>query len=340
MLVGELSENIAKRQESRQVIKFKNIEVANDAATISFKPEGELVQSRQALLDEQALAVLARYLKIPVPYAKECPPDERARMFRFWLSRKPDVQVAVETVNDGLVGLYNPDVRLLPVKEVGHMVERIFDPEDEIRYYTRSEERFHLDVTTHKSFVDVPNPDGVIGRPEVGDITNGGLRFLFTPNKIKAPSVSDFYWRLVCLNGMTTPVEANRISIKGLTVPEILASMEEAADRLLSTMDERLALYKKTATMKVPGHPVSFAEQLGHEAKLSQGIMHRVLENVRQLPEDASVYDVNQSFTAVAREAQYATRNRLQTLGGNLATRAPEMIERCSQCETLLRIGG
>lgn len=334
MLVGELTENIAKRQESRFITTMGQIAVATDCSTMTVVPEDNVPQ--RYLMDEQATSVLSKYLKIPYSYVKECPPDERARTLSFWMNRKPDVQVMFESVSGGIVAAFQPGLNLIPVKDVGAMVERLFKPEDQINQYLRSEDTFHLDISSDRYAVDIPNPNRVFGRPEVGDITRAGIRFQMVPNKVKAPSVGRYFHRLWCTNGCCTPINQGKVSITGLTVPEIIASMEEAAERLLSSMDDALDTYAKTAEMEVPGHPVSFAEQVGHDANLPRGVMHRVLEHVRQLPANASVYDVNQAFTAVGNETSYATRNRLQTLGGSLALNAPRMIERCTQCERLL----
>ena len=337
MKVGELTENLAKRQESRRMIRLGDITVADDCSTVS-TPADDKVPAGMYMLDDQTLAVFARYLKVPLAYLKECPPDFRADTLKFWRDQKGQADVMVETVADSITGLYSPGLMMLPVSRIGAMVERVFKPEDEIRHLVREEKKFHLDVTSNDYQVDVPNPNRIPGRPEVGDITCGGVRFLAHPDRVKAPSVSRFLHRLVCTNGMTTSESEGRIVIKGLTVPEVIASMEEAAELLLSDMDVALDRYQKTADIPVPGHPLSFAEQLGHEFSVPQRVLHTVLDRVRQLPEEGTtVYDVNQAFTSVANEVRsYDTRSRLQTIGGSLAIDAARMIERCTQCERLL----
>lgn len=46
---------------------------------------------------------------------------------------------------------------------------------------------------------------------------------------------------------MTTPVSDGKINIKGLSVAEVIASMEEAAQRLLGELDDDLIKYRHTA---------------------------------------------------------------------------------------------
>ena len=338
MKVAELSEQLAKRNESRFIAKLGDFRIEDDASMLTIKG-GEDTPDRRVLLDEKALLVLAKFTKVlTARYLNECPPDFRAQTLRYWLGQKPQSQVLMESVDHDLVGMYDSGIRMIPVARIAQMVENVFSPEDEVRMLLRDEDKFHLDVTSEQFKVDVPNPHRIPGRPEVGDITCGGIRFLATPNKVKAPTVSRFFHRLICTNGMTTPVSDGKINIKGLSVSEIIASMEEAAQQLLSDMDEHLNTYRDTAQLAVPGHPVSFAEQLGHEMNIPQRQLHVVLDRVRQLPqEQATVYDVNQAFTSVANEVRnYSDRTRLQTLGGELAFNAPRMIERCGTCEHLL----
>ena len=331
MKVAELAESLAKRHETRKVVRLGDLAIADDCSTIT-------ISGGQFAIDDQALGVLARYLKLPVQYLKDCPPDFRAETLKFWRDQKAQADVILESVDNGIVSMFSPGLMMIPVARIGKLVEAVFKPEDEIRHLTREEKRFHLDVTTKDYRVEVLNPMQIPGRPEVGDITEGGIRFLAYPDRVKAPSVARYLHRLVCTNGMTTAETDSRIVITGLTMPEVLQSMEEAAEKLLSTMDDNLDRYIRTAELPVPGHPLSFAEQLGHEWNVPQRVLHTVLDRVRQLPEEGTtVYDINQTFTAVANEVHsYDTRTRLQTLGGALATDAPRMIERCATCERLL----
>lgn len=336
MKVAELAENLAKRQERRRMIRLGDLVIADDCSTVTV-PEVSGFPAAQFLLDEKTLSVLAHYLKVPYKYLDACPPPFRAQTLKFWRDTKAQADVVVESVEDGIAAMYGPGLMMLPVNRIASMVEDIFSPEDEIRMLLRDENKFHLDVTSTDYQVEVPNPNRIPGRPEVGDITCGGIRFLATPNKVKAPSVGRLFHRLVCSNGMVTGEVEGRIVIKGMSVPEVLESMEEAARRLLGDMEEHLVKYRQTADMPTPGHPLSFAEQLGHEFNVPQRQLHAVMDRVRQLPEGASVYDVNQAFTSVANEVRnYNDRARLQTLGGSLAIDAPRMIERCVTCTRLL----
>jgi len=328
--VHELEDRLAQRDEQRIVVKLGDIEVAPDASSIS-------VGEDQFLLDEQATAILAKYLKIPVPYLKNCPPDFRATTLEFWRDRHAEADTMLEVLGDDLVSVHSPDLLMLPLGDVGQVVTRVFAPDADVRTFLRDESRLHVDVTAEQFAVDVPNPDRVPGRPEVGDITHGGVRLLAYPTQVKPPVVSTYLCRLACTNGMTTDLKAGQIKLKGHTIGEVLREMEIAANEVLGTLDDQLERYTQTATMAVPGTPLAFAYQLGREANLGSRVMDAVMERVNQLPRDASVYDVNQAFTEVAnRGVNYATQLRLQQLGGRLAMDAERTVERCNSCEQLL----
>jgi hypothetical protein len=195
-----------------------------------------------------------------------------------------------------------------------------------------------FDVISQAHQVEVPNPLKLPFRPEVGDITHGGVRFYTYPYALKSPVAIPYFERLVCTNGMCTEEKLGRISIKGNTVPEIIDELEAKARYLMGVVDAGLGAYAETAAKRVPGSIQAFAYQLGKEYGLSKSVMDEVMSLINQLPEDqVSVYDVNQAFTAVAnRDVTGPTRAKLQTLGGALALQADKMIQRCGTCERLL----
>jgi hypothetical protein len=194
-----------------------------------------------------------------------------------------------------------------------------------------------FDVVTKDHTVEVPNPDGVAFRPQVGDITHGGVRVLHYPHQVKAPSESAYFERLVCTNGMCTDQSLGKINIKGSTVPEIIEEMERKARYLLGALDDGLAAYAATARKRVPGNISSFVHQLAKEYGFTRAVLDEVMGIINQLGEHATVYDVNQAFTAVANRVESTpVKHKLQALGGALALEADKMIQRCTSCERLL----
>ena len=83
--------------------------------------------------------------------------------------------------------------------------------------------------------------------------------------------------------------------------------------------------------------PVRFAYQLGREYGLTQRLMDRIIERVNVLPEDATLYDIQQVFTELANgSVNYKTMIKLQGLSGELAFNTEQVTLRCGTCERLL----
>ena len=330
MKVSELIESLGSKQEERTSTTLGNIEISDDAGTLS-------IDGRQFFLDELAENSLANYLKINRTYLAQCPPDLKATNFRYWLNYRENASVTVESVENSITGFYRPDAMLIPVASVAEIVGRVFSVDDEIKDLRRDNERFHVDVTSHTHYVDVPNPDRIPGRPEIGDITSGGVRILAFPNAPVAPSVTAYLHRLVCRNGMTEAQQEGTIRLKGKTVPEVLVEMEQAAREVLGGLDEKLTSYAQMAQRAIPGNASSFMYQIAREHNIGPRVLNRLMERANLLPDNASLYDVQQIFTEVANSGvKYRTMVALQNLGGELAFHTDRVLHRCGQCERLL----
>ncbi len=328
--VSELVNKVAQRDESRVRTRLGQIEFTPDASQMR-------VGGHDLPLDEQALASVAKYLKIPPAYIKACPPDYRAETLTFWRDQHSEADTVVEILGSELISIHSPDLLMLPLVGVAEMLERVFLPDDEVITLIRDDKTFQVDITADRYSIEVPNPDRIPGRPEVGDITAGGVRLLAYPNQVKPPVVSTYLHRLVCTNGMTTDLNRGQIKLKGRTIDEVLTEMEVAANEILGGLDDKLAEYARTAEIPVPGSPLAFAMAIARENNLPVRVRDAVMDSINQLPPNASVYDVNQSFTSVAnRGVNHRTALALQELGGSLAFEADRIIQRCGTCEQLL----
>lgn len=331
MRVSELLDRLDSPQEQTITTILGDIEISDDASTLS-------IYDQEFSMDQMAENALANYLDISRSYLQKCPAELKATNFRYWLDYKDNAQAVLEVANGALVGVHRPDALLIPTSSVYQIVSRVFDGEDEIRDLRRDDRRLHLDVTTHGHTITVPNPDGLTIRPEVGDVTAGGVRILSSPNEAKAPSVSTFLYRLVCRNGMTTPEHQGTIRLKGHTVPDVLAEMETAAQQVLSGLDDKLRSYAEMAQRPIPGsNATAFVYQIAREANLGQRVVDRLVERANILPAEATLYDVQQLFTEVANSGvSYSTMTKLQTVGGELAFETERVLHRCSTCERIL----
>lgn len=328
--VGALEEHLAKRDERSNTAKLSEFTVSADATTLTLQDTP--LSSVQWTLDETASKALTRYLKVPHAYYDRLSPDFRAEVLKYEFSRHANAETVVETLNDDLIAVHQPDQVMLPMHKVASVVTKVFDEGDTIRRIITNDQRFHLDVTTASHMLELP-----LEGAQVGDITEAGVRFLAYPFRSTSPSASAYAERLVCMNGQTTPETLGRINLKGLTVDEVINELEEAANTVLGTLDDHLANLSATRNLYAPGSPQAFAAQLVREANLPRKVLDAILDIINQLSEPVSVWDVNQAFTTVANQAlTYAAMVKLQNVGGALAFDAEKTIERCHSCERRL----
>jgi hypothetical protein len=329
MLVSELTENLASRRETIVTVPMTDISVDAMASSVT-------VADTAYPLDEVAEKALAKSLGIPAAYLKSCPSTFKSSTLRFWLDENAEAEVSVFTHDNRVTAVSSPDLVTITPQAVGQVITRLFAPDDTVNLY-RGSDTYQFDVVSQSHQVEVPNPDKIRFRPEVGDITHGGIRILMHPYAAKPPSAMSYFERYVCTNGMCTEEKLGRVTLQGNTAFEIIAELEAKAQQLLGGLDEGLEAYAATARKPVPGTLQAFAHQLAREYGLSRALLDEVMIIINQLGENATVYDVNQAFTTVAHRVEStATKHKLQNLGGALALESDKMIRRCTSCERLI----
>lgn len=329
MLVSELSTRLAERREIATEVGVATLAVDSVASRLS-------VGEQEYALDEGVEKSLAGFLGIPAGYVKKLAPTFKAQTIKYWLDEYSDADVRIFTRGEQITAIGSADIVSIPTDAVGEVITNVFAPGDRVDFY-RGTDYAQFDVVTQAHQVEVLNPDDVLFRPQVGDITYGGERFVLHPYTAKPPSAMAYFERLVCTNGMCTEEKLGRINIQGNTVPEIIAELEAKARQLLGNLDDGLAAYAATARKPVPGTLAAFAAQLAREYGFTRGVLDEVLAIINQLGPNATVYDVLQAFTSVANRVESTpVKHKLQTLGGSLALEADKVLRRCTSCERLL----
>lgn len=331
MLVSDLKSVLEGKSERSLESRLGDIQVSEDASRIILTGSGD-----EFLFDESVEHAFGGYLGINKSYLAKCPPDLKSYTVNYWLQHRPDTSAVVEAVGDTVINVHKPGLLILPLPRITDIITRTFEPDNEIINLIRDDRWFHIDIKTDHH-VEVRPDERIEGRREVGDITHGGVRILANPIEPKPPKVMTYLHRLWCTNGSTSTEREGTINIKGNTVEEVLAELEMTAQQVMGDLDKKLAEYAALADRQPPGSPTRFAYQLGREYNLTQRVMDRVMERVAMLPEDASLYDIQQVFTQLANgNVNYKTMNALQHLGGDLAFATDHIVHRCETCERLL----
>jgi hypothetical protein len=334
VLVADLKEHLSGVRERSIELTLGDIGVDQDARHIV------LASGEEFQLDEQAERSLAQYLGVSKAYLAKCPPDLKAHNLNYWLSRRENAAAVIEAVGEHWVTIHKPGLLILPLARVADVITETMNPDYEVVSLIRNDTKFHIDIITpHHVEIEPDNriEDRTQGTRTVGDITHGGVRIISNPTEVEAPQVLTYLHRLWCTNGSTSPESEGIIRLKGNTIDDVFVELEGACRRVMGDLNSKLDDYAALSRTFPPGSPVRFAYQLGREYGLTQKLMDRIIERVNVLPEDATLYDIQQVFTELANGAvNYKTMIKLQHLSGDLAFNTEAVTHRCGTCERLL----
>lgn len=360
MLVGQIEE-LLKRDERHLHAFLQDVRVAESGATFHVTDDEGTEHAFD--FDEVCERSIASFLDVNPTYIEKCPPAVKAYNLNYWLDHHGDARGEFLVGPGGIETVYDPDDTILTPPMIAKMMSNVFDEDNVIVRLDSEPNLFHADVMTHNRIEvpgngvgDRPGPDGYLHRPNEGqivdgeeirpirvdDVTHGGIRFITHPTKPKVPVVERYMHRLICQNGLTIQNVDRRIVLKGHTVTDVLAEMEQAAEELLSTMDEALEKYAESSRIRVPGNPLGYMRQVGVEAGLSNRIILRALDDAAALglgdADFVSQYDVLNVFTRLGTHGnvRYSTMRKLQAFGGDIVTHAEEWSQRCQSCERVL----
>lgn len=335
MFVADLKDHLSQVRERSIPLTLGELTVDPEGRAIRL-PSGEKFG-----LDEQAERSLSAYLGVSKTYLAKCPDDLKAHNLNYWLQRRANAAAVIEATDEHWITIHKPNLIILPLARVAEVITTTMPGHYEIVQLIRNDTRFHCDIVTDHR-VEVAPDDRIEDRRQgdrtVGDITHGGVRILANPTEVEAPQVLTYLHRLWCTNGSTSPESEGTIRLKGNTLDDIFIEMEAACRRVMGDLDTKLADYAALAQQYPPGGPTRFAWQLGREHGLGQRLMDRIIERVNILPDDASLYDVQQVFTEMANSGtvNYKTMTKLQHLGGSLAFDTEAAVHRCGTCTRLL----
>jgi hypothetical protein len=159
------------------------------------------------------------------------------------------------------------------------------------------------------------------------------LRLIAHPDVEKPPVVETYMHRLVCTNGLTIADPAAKISLRSKTPDNIFEELQTIMQAELDTMVQKLEDYANTANHFISGDRSLLIYNLAAERNLPRKLVSRAMDLGAELPAEASVYDILQIFTELAKEAKPNNAYKLQSLGGELASAHSEILHRCTTCE-------
>lgn len=298
--------------------------------------------------------MVAGFIQAPAyKYLLRQPLDWQRRVVRHHTTQFADTDSVWYIEGNSIGGIYHPDDKIIPLVAVAEQVADVFDAND-LATVLYSPDQVEFNVLSQVRTVTVPGIPGVESRPmegtvehpvtkmKVGDLSAGGVRIIIQPGKPeRAPIVEEIWERCVCTNQMTRRVAGSQINLRGRTVPEILAEMNNVMRVVWEGLDGSAQAIRHSAQTPVPGAVSDFIRVVARERNINAATILRLQERAASLPANPTIYDVTQIITALANEEglPVLTRRNLQAIGGDLTVDTERMIHRCTQCERPLPPG-
>lgn len=330
MKVAELDQKI--QAEKVAIAQVEKIELGNDGLRVPGL-------SDVLVFDEWAQKKVGGFLGIPPKYIQKCPNDLRNENVNFWLRHGEAQEAYVHYRDDSLLGIYPNSESIVTHSDMARTFLERFDGQDDVREFHNTPEVLQIDVTRPELNVNVPIRDRLNQGidPQVGDITDGGIRLVtYAPNDNRRPFVQYYLHRLVCSNGMSIEEPTARFYGKGKTRVEIITSLGEVVEEMLAQVPSKLDDYASLDGHLFDGDVTMLISRLAAEHGLANRVTNALIENAATVPDSPSLYDIANVFTYTANHVLRGTKHRLQSLGGWITETPQNIIHRCTKCEQVL----
>ena len=325
-------EDLVGRIENERVAlaPVRDIEFSDDGLKVP-NVEGPLV------VDDWATKKLGGFLDVPWRYLSKCPSGFKEETVNFWLQSRSEQEAYVHYRGSDLLGIYPNTDSIVTHSDLARRFLERFDGQDDVREYHVTPEILQLDVTSPGLNVLVPTRDRQGIDPQVGDVTDGGIRLVaYAPNDSRRPYVQYYLHRLVCSNGMTMEEPTARFYGKGKTRGEIVDSLSTVVSDMLQLVPSKLENYASLDDHAFDGNITALIARLAKENGIANRVLDKLLEDAASLPDEPSLYDIANVFTYTANHVLRGTRMKLQSLGGWVVESPQSIIHRCTRCEQVL----
>jgi hypothetical protein len=245
-------------------------------------------------------------------------------------TRGPIKVVATPTV---VKEVYAANERRIERSSVVAVAERVI-PDGTIIDYEASPSKFYLDLVAPED-----HRAGHItarGEPQEGDYCSGGLRFEMHAHRV--PTVEEFFYRLVCTNGLQGRSRGAQASARG-SLDQFLVEFEHLAEVRFRSVEETIEAYYHSRTIKVPNIEQALARH-AQEHRLPASALQHLIELVPEWFHDEhgrpvqttdqftlANYITNQALNTS--KFPPAERRRMEAMGGAVAS---DHTHRCPAC--------
>lgn len=280
------------------------------------------------------LEQLATFTGIPTKFVERAMQKDKEyaqHIVSGWLRLNVD-NVAIGYVPDeGIAEVYNPGQQRMQPRQLLERVSNVMGADAQVIEMKNTPDLFRLDTVVGEG-ADY----GWGGDRAVNDLSAGGLRIEYNRERNLAPSVSALLFRWACTNGYERYEEAWKIDIRGATVDQILAEVEQKAQQVFGRVEAELAAFYDLRNQRIEGDVTQAVIRIADERGLPARTAHALATRVPEYTDDqgnATMFDIVNLFTNAANEPSVRrspTRSRtLELAGGALIG---EHVERCGHC--------
>lgn len=287
----QLREVVTLRDQSIQISKIKNITLSGanrEVVTIDDNPA------------PQSMKVVSKYLKAPSSFLTASDLPLAQHIVDHQLKKvKEDREIVFrdgKAVGDQPAG----SIRLSGAQ----IVDRMIAAAGTMRRGNFYDLGNYIDVSLCG--------DKITMKPKLNDITEGGLRCLYSEIMARPPTLEPYVERLVCLNGML--IKKRMQAFQFNTMDQFLAQFDTACANSIQYVDTAI----RAQLMKAADTKVERSEQALRTIFDNNNLNPRLLSPslaALAVEEDGSAFGVLQAITRAANTQSYSRRLTLQEVG-------------------------
>ena len=255
-----------------------------------------------------AQRLLANRLRIPFSYLNRCPIQLQADNLNYWIEqeRKNRETFFCRFSGDQLRGFFTERYRAIDHMEVlTKMLEYGFDPSGEV----------HLSLDSELMVLKVPEYDRLFSLSEKDKIVPG-ISISNSEVGILALSISAYYFRCICSNGMIakTSVNASYKHVSRRVMDEFPFVLENVVSQS-SHVQNRFQISVQTPV----DNPESTIDTFSRQFQIPQ-MQTEIVKQAFYLEQGATMFHIIQAFTRAAQDISLSATDsyRMEKAGGTI----------------------
>lgn len=318
----EFTQLLKQRDDSTRRINFQfsNLELG-DRKTI-------IVNGSEYGLTERGLESMVETLDIPKPYANRCPDDFLVDTVNYWSRKRNDSQWSALVDNGNVRAFMKPDYPYVSAYDIWSQIENHLGSDFQVRNKVINDDLVEVIALTEK------HEAKVIDSP-----VQGGIRFLFSDSWKTFPKFDTYLYRLICTNGMVSPVQQGKFRVSGKSRDEVLSETKEFVLRSVDQIPKMIEGFAILAEDEISNISLAL-KKICNENGLPNKIYNMLMEwstkpdFLATVPnhEISDMYGIINLITYVAShntDLSESHREHLFAIGGNAAL---NHTTRCGSC--------